>query len=107
MRKYIGIIILAAILAGSNSACAGQLRVYDSPRQDYHRWDRAEDRYYRLYLSERRLPYIEFRRLNRRDQERYWEWRHSRRDPRYGDRDRGRYRGRDRDSDRDRDWDRR
>ena len=110
MRKYIatlGMLVLAATLAGTTSACAGQYRVYGQQRQDYNRWDRGEERYYRAYLAERRLPYIEFRRLNRWEQERYWEWRRSVRDLR--DRD-GRYRGRDGrdwDRDRDRDWDRR
>ena len=55
MRQYIGTILLATTLAGSSAACAGQLRVYDTPRQDYHRWNGDEDRYYRVYPSERRL----------------------------------------------------
>ena len=103
MRKYIGTILLAAALAGSSAGCAGHLRVYDSPRPDYYRWDGGEERYYRSYLAERRRAYIEFRRLNWRDQQRYWEWRRSRPDPRYADRDR---RDRDHDLDRDRDRDR-
>jgi hypothetical protein len=103
MRKYIGTLILAATLAGSTAACAGPLRVYDSPRQDYYRWNSGEERYYRSYLAERRRSYVEFRRLNRREQQRYWEWRHSRRDGRDNDRNRDRYREPDRDRDRDRD----
>ena len=47
MRKYIGTILLAAALAGSSAACAGQLRVYDSPGRDHYRWDSGEERYYR------------------------------------------------------------
>ena len=101
MRKYISAIVLTATLAGSTAACAGQLRMYDS-RQDYYRWDRGEERYYRAYLAQRRRPYVEFRRLNRREQQRYWEWRRSSRDFRD---DRDRYRSGDR-RDRDRGGDR-
>jgi hypothetical protein len=84
--------LIAATIAGSSAACLGRVRVYDTPRQDYHRWDRAEERSYRAYLAERRQAYVEFQRLSRREQDEYWEWRHSR-----GDRDRD-----DRDRDRDR-----
>jgi hypothetical protein len=105
MRKSIGSMLLVVSLTGSGVGCAGQFRVYDTPRQDYHRWNREEDRYYRVYLSERRMPFIEFRRLNSRDQEDYWAWRHSRGDQRFDNRNR-RDRDRDRD-DRERDRDRR
>ena len=86
MRQYIGTLLIGLTLAGSASACVGRVRVYDEPRRDYHRWDGGEERFYRVYLSERRRPYIEFKRLNQREQEEYWEWRHSRE----GDRDRDR-----------------
>ena len=105
MRKYIGTMLIAATLAGSGVAFAGQ-RTYGPPqRQEYNnRWDRGEERFYRAYLSERRMPYIEFGRLNRWQQERYWEWRRSVRDFRDLD---NRYRGRDqRDGERNRNWDR-
>ena len=97
MRKYIGTMLLAVTFAGS--ACAGSLRVYDGPRRDYYSWNSGEEAYYRAYLAERRRAYVEFRRLNRRDQERYWDWRNSHRDSRDRDRDRDRDR-RDRDRDR-------
>jgi len=40
---------------------------------------------YRRYLAERHREYREFRRLDRREQDEYWEWRH-----RHPDRDRDR-----------------
>jgi len=98
MRKYIGTMLIAASLAAPGVAYAAQGRVYGEQRQDYNRWDRGEERFYRAYLAERRMRYIEFRRLNRWQQQRYWEWRRSVRD--FRDRD-NRYRGRDqRDGDR-------
>ena len=104
MRKYIGTMLIAATLAAPGVAYAGQGRVIVEQRQDYNGWDRGEERFYRAYLAERRLPYIAFRRLNRWQQARYWEWRRSVRDFRNRD---NRYRDRDRrDGDRNRGWDR-
>jgi hypothetical protein len=75
MRRTIGSLLLIGSLAGS-AGCAPRLRVYDEPRQDYHRWDGREDRAYRRYLAEQRREYREFRTLDRGEQERYFEWRH-------------------------------
>ena len=98
MRQQIGIMLIAATLAVSGAACVGQVRAYGVQRQDYNHWDRNEERYYRAYLAERRRPFIEFGRLDRREQARYWEWRRAVRDVRdRDDRDRGRD-GRDWDS---------
>jgi hypothetical protein len=85
MRPYIGTLLITAALAGSSAACVGRVRIYDSPRQDYHRWNRGEERFYHAYLAERRRPYVEFGRLNQHEQEEYWEWRHA-----HPDRDPGR-----------------
>jgi hypothetical protein len=130
MRTYIatiGAFMVAATLAGTTAACAGQFRVYDSPRVDDgprqgYGWNGVEERYYRAYLTERRLPYIEFGRLSPREQRGFWEWRRAggryrvwdggryQDGDRYRDRardtDRDRGRDRERGSDRDREWDR-
>ena len=98
MKHYLGAMFLAVALAGSSAACAGHVRVYEGPVRASYSWDSGEERFYRAYLAQRRQAYIEFRRLSRRDQDRYWEWRRSNRDSRDRDRD---YR-RDRDRDRDR-----
>ena len=89
MRRYLHFFLLAATLIGPSAACTA--RIYDEPRRDYHHWDAREDRAYRAYLVERRREYVEFKRLNRRDQDEYWEWRHS-----HPDQDRDRDRDRDR-----------
>jgi len=100
MRRYIGTMLIAASLAAPGVAYAAQGRVYREQRQDYYRWDRGEERLYRAYLAERRMRYIEFRRLNRWQQQRYWEWRRSVRD--FRDRNRNRFGDRDPDRGRDR-----
>jgi hypothetical protein len=76
MRQLISALLVATALAGS-VGCAARVRIYDEPRRDYHRWNGGEERAYRAYLAERRREYVEFSRLERRDQEAYWEWRHS------------------------------
>ena len=76
MRQLISALLVATALAGS-VGCAARVRIYDEPRHDYHRWNSGEERAYRAYLAERRREYIEFSRLERRDQEDYWEWRHN------------------------------
>jgi hypothetical protein len=74
MRRHRVPFVLTAALAGA-TGCGG-VRVYDTPQNDYHRWDRREDRAYRAYLAERHREYREFRTLNRAEQEEYWRWRH-------------------------------
>jgi hypothetical protein len=86
MRKYLTSLLLVTTLAGSTGACA--VRMYDEPRVDYHRWNGREERAYRIYLVERRREYLEFRRLDRREQEAYWAWRHSHSDRDLDHRDR-------------------
>jgi hypothetical protein len=59
-----------------------QQRVYDRQRKDYHQWNNDEDRNYRQWYNEshRGREYREYNRLNRRDQDAYWNWRHRRGD---------------------------
>ena len=84
MRKYLNSLLLLAALAGSSAGCAA--RFYDGPRGDYHRWDDREERSYRVYLTEQHREYRDFKQVDRRGQEEYWEWRHAH--PDRGDRDR-------------------
>ena len=66
---------------------AKQQRVYDRQHKDYHQWNSDEDRNYRQWHQESRngRPYRGYDRLNRRDQNAYWNWRHQHGD---GDHDR-------------------
>jgi hypothetical protein len=85
MRRQLPLLLLVLALGGTGTACTASLRVYDEPHGDYHRWDRREERAYRVYLGEQHREYREFGRLERRDQDEYWGWRHSHPD---ADRDR-------------------
>jgi hypothetical protein len=76
MRKLINAVLLAGVLGGS-FACTAGVRVYDEPHRDYHRWDRNEDRVYRVYLTDNHREYRDFNRLDKKQQEEYWAWRHS------------------------------
>jgi len=55
-------------------------RYYDEHGRDYHVWNNREDQAYRNYLKERNREYREFSRANKREQQEYWQWRHSHRD---------------------------
>lgn len=51
--------------------------VYEDGRHhDTHNWNDDEDRQYRAYLQEHHRKYREFNKLNRKEQENYWNWRH-------------------------------
>jgi hypothetical protein len=80
-RYFASIVLTAALFAATvGSGCAMRattgVRIYDRDRRDYHNWDDREDRAYRQYLAERRENYREYSRLNRREQNDYWNWRH-------------------------------
>jgi len=75
-------------------------RIYDRDHKDYHNWNQDEDRNYRQWYTDKYhgREYREYNRLNKHDQEAYWNWRHQ-----HGDNDRDRDRDHDRDKDHDRD----
>jgi len=80
MRRYFSAVLITAALAGPMSACTAEVRIYDAPHRDSHRWNESEERAYRLYLQTRHREYVEFQRLSRSEQEEYWEWRHAHHD---------------------------
>jgi len=51
-------------------------RYYDKGHKDYHTWDGNEDRSYQRYQTEhhQRRAFVQ---LNTRQQNGYWNWRHS------------------------------
>jgi hypothetical protein len=51
-------------------------RYQDAKHHDEHAWNNHEDQAYRMWLQERRRKYNEFDRLDARDQQSYWDWRH-------------------------------
>ena len=71
-------------------------RIYDRDHKDYHNWNTEEDRNYRQWytVSHGHKRYREYSRLNHKDQEAYWNWRHQ-----HGDHDRDDHRDKDHDRD--------
>jgi hypothetical protein len=51
-------------------------RYYDEDHKDYHGWDAKEDHAYREYLKGQRKTYRAFDKLERKEQQAYWNWRH-------------------------------
>jgi hypothetical protein len=51
-------------------------RYQDAKHHDEHAWNNHEDQAYRMWLQERHHKYNDFDRLNARDQQSYWDWRH-------------------------------
>ncbi|MEO7652569.1 MAG: hypothetical protein ABIZ80_19070 [Bryobacteraceae bacterium] len=74
-------LLLSAVLM--NTGCAVRAssgyRVHDRYHNDYHTWNDGEVVYYNQWRTQNRRDNREFRRLNRADQKRYWDWRHDRR----------------------------
>jgi hypothetical protein len=77
MRPYWTLLLIGT--AWISAGCASHNnRYYDPYYRDYHVWRRDDGAEYRRYRMERRLPHRDFRRLDRRQQEEYWRWRHQR-----------------------------
>ena len=80
--KCIRSVLLAACLVSPLmfTGCAarvGYYRAYDPYYRDYHTWNGGEVVYYNRWAQERhRDNRREFRRLPRKEQKEYWEWRH-------------------------------
>jgi hypothetical protein len=51
-------------------------RYFDKSAKDYHEWNQDEDRRYHEYVKERHLKDRDFNRLNARDRNAYFKWRH-------------------------------
>jgi len=89
-HHYIASLFLAAAFAAPMSLIAApvpqeagvQIRVYDRQHRDYHNWDENENRAWGQYLAENHREAHEYSRANRREQTRYWNWRHTHPDDR-------------------------
>jgi len=79
--RWLSSLLLGAALISPliTTGCAerGYYRVYDPYYRDYHRWDPDEGRYYHQWTAENHREDRDFRKLDRDDQKRYWDWRHN------------------------------
>jgi hypothetical protein len=71
--------LVLVVALGMTAGCAAGvgLNVYDEPHRDYHRWNSGEERSYRAYLAEQHREYRPFGKIERPEQDKYWDWRHS------------------------------
>jgi hypothetical protein len=49
----------------------------DHDHKDYHKWDDYENAVWHRYIAEKHLEAHEFAKASRREQQDYWNWRHS------------------------------
>jgi hypothetical protein len=78
----LGIAMIAPIVAVAqdhpyNKKYYDNKRYYDRAGRDYHNWNEGEDRAYNSYLTDRHLPYREWRTVKGPDQQAYFTWRHA------------------------------
>ena len=85
-HRYIASLFLTAALAAPVAIMAApapqesrraQVRVYDKQHKDYHNWDDNENRAWGQYLTDNHRNPHEFSKANKREQSKYWNYRHS------------------------------
>jgi len=52
-------------------------RVYDRGHKDYHQWDDHEQESWRRFQEEKHRKEHDFKSASRKEQNEYWNWRHS------------------------------
>ena len=88
MFRFCNAALLSAALIASVALAPTALRAaddhkdearkyHDKRHNDDHEWNSREDRAYRMWAKEKHRREAEFARLNDRDQQAYWRWRHS------------------------------
>ena len=84
-HQFIASLFLTAALAAPVAIMAApvpqearvQVRVYDRQHKDYHNWDDNENRAWGQYLTQNHKNSHEFSKANKREQSKYWNYRHS------------------------------
>jgi hypothetical protein len=72
--KLLLLFVLLIVIAG----CAVhryRYRAYDPYYHDYHVWGPPENTYYQEWIIETHRHHRDYRKLKRREQREYWEWR--------------------------------
>ncbi|PYU81404.1 MAG: hypothetical protein DMG50_16215 [Acidobacteria bacterium] len=84
-HRYIAALFLTAALVAPVAIMAApapqearvQLRVYDKQHKDYHNWDDNENRAWGQYLAQNHRNSREFSKVSKREQSKYWNYRHT------------------------------
>ena len=84
-HRYIASLVLTAAIAAPVWLMAApvpqegsvQIRVYDRQHKDYHNWDDNENRAWGQYLSDNHRNSHEFSKSSKREQGKYWNYRHT------------------------------
>jgi hypothetical protein len=84
-HRYVASLFLTAALAAPVAIMAApapqesrvQVRVYDKQHKDYHNWDDNENRAWGQYLTDNHRNPHEFSKAKKREQSKYWNYRHS------------------------------
>jgi len=85
--KFVASLFLTTALAAPVVTLAGPAtqdqdnhdrdRVYDREHKDYHQWDDHEKDAWGRFLAEKHRKEHEFAKASRKEQDEYWNWRHS------------------------------
>jgi hypothetical protein len=68
-----GLLFAPAMLTG----CAVHAGYYDVQYRDYHRWGPEERPHYDAWVAETHHERVGYGKLNDRDKQAYWSWRHT------------------------------
>ena len=95
VHRYLNVIVLSAALTVPVALRSREpdpqdsrrdppaVRYEDTAHKDFHEWNADEERAYRRYLEEHHKKYRDFKKANKKEQEDYWNWRHSHPDDRH------------------------
>jgi len=53
---------------------------HDQARNEDHKWDKREDKAYRMWVKEQHRKYKDFGKLKEEERQQYWAWRHDHND---------------------------
>ncbi len=84
MPRFWNAALLSAALLASTAMAPAMLRAQTAPvtyhdkgHNDDHEWNSQEDKAYGAYQKQYHHKNVEFSKLNEKDQQAYWGWRHN------------------------------
>lgn len=77
MRRYLGTLLMSAVLLSPIVITGCAARVYDYDGHDYHRWNHHEVVYYQQWEVDTHRRHEDYDRRNHDEQREYWQWRDS------------------------------